>query len=149
MPIKTNCAKCGKEFKYRPYRPAKYCSRKCYLEARFYVGGKCIVCGKKARILYCSEVCRKKYWNKHGYAKHKKKYYWDKKISIIKTLGNKCSECGNNDIRVLDINHIDRLQKKRPSHGTYTWSWRLKEWKGNMKNLELLCANCHRIHTWK
>lgn len=55
---------------------------------------------------------------------------------------------GATDIRILDINHIDRKLKKRPKKLQYTWQRRLKEWKQNKKNLEILCANCHRIHTW-
>lgn len=149
MALKKNCEKCGKEFSYYPYRPPRYCSMDCYLQGRFRQGGKCAMCNKPARIRYCSKECRDAFWNKNDYHLLKKKRYWEKKIAIIKELGGECRECGESDIQVLDINHIDREQKKRPKSRVYTWTFRLKEWRENMGNLELLCANCHRRHTWK
>ena len=64
-------------------------------------------------------------------------------------LGGKCVKCGINDIRVLDINHKDPTKKERPKDGKYNWTRRFKEWNKNIGNIELLCSNCHRIHTWK
>lgn len=146
------CERCKKEFRRYQYRPSKFCSMDCYLLSRW--GTKeCQNCGNPSKIRYCSVKCRKDYWNKNDYKIFKKKYHWDKKIEIVKELGGKCVECGNEDMRVLDINHIDRKLKKiapkRAPKRAYTWSFRLKEWRENMGNLELLCANCHRIHTWK
>lgn len=144
------CEKCGKLFRRYQYRPSKYCSINCYLLSRWGTK-KCQNCSKPSKIRYCSLNCRKEYWNRNDYKIFKKKYHWDKKIEIVNKLGGKCVKCGNEDARVLDINHIDRSKKKRPidKKKTYTWSFRIKEWKSNIKNLELLCANCHRIHTWK
>jgi len=73
----------------------------------------------------------------------------ERKNEIIKYLGGKCSKCGTKDIRVLEINHKDRSKKKRPPKLHYTMGNRLREWSKNIDNLELLCANCHRIHTWE
>ena len=143
---KTNyCKRCKKEF--ITHRNSPYCNQKCYLLARWGTA-KCQNCGKDSKIRYCSLKCRKEYCNKNDYKIFKKSYHWNKKLEILKELGNKCIKCGNEDLRVLDINHKDRKKKERPKH-SYTWSWRIKEWRKNMKNLELLCANCHRIHTWE
>lgn len=73
----------------------------------------------------------------------------ERKNEIIKLLGGKCVNCGNADARVLDIHHKDKTKKIRPPKLHYTMENRLKEWGNNIKNLELLCANCHRIHTWE
>jgi thymidine kinase len=70
-------------------------------------------------------------------------------LEIIKQLGGKCNKCGINDIRVLDINHLDPTKKTKYKNKMQTTARRLKDWAKNIKHLELLCANCHRIHTWK
>ena len=150
------CKYCNKEFKltrkltscknYKGY----YCSVACYHNHRWQAKGKCKNCGKKTKQpVYCSAQCRQDYWNRHDYWLIKKKRIWERRFELIKKLGGKCRECGNKDMRVLDINHIDRKKKTRPKDGHYNWSRRFKEWYANLDNLELLCANCHRIHTWK
>lgn len=141
------CQKCGKEF--NTYWNCKYCSYECYWNSRW--GMKtCKGCGKKiARLRYCSDKCRQDYWNKNDYHLFKKAKYWKQKLELIKELGGKCIKCGISDIRVLDINHKDRKKKILPPKLRYTWQRRLKDWKKNKQNLELLCSNCHRIHTWK
>ena len=138
---------CGKKFNC--YHNGKFCSYDCYWQSRWGQGGKCKNCGKPSKYRYCSAKCLKDYWNKNDYHLRKKRSYWDKKIKLIKKLGGKCKICGNDDIRVLDINHINPEKKKRPKNLSYTWQRRLKEWAENEKNLELLCSNCHRIHTWE
>ena len=145
------CERCKKEFRKYNYRPSKYCSAECYLLARW---GKrnCPNCGKKSKIRYCSKKCQQDYWDKNGYRIYKKaQRFLERKLEIINLLGGKCVKCGINNYKVLDINHIDRSKKRRPTDKkrVYTWSFRLNEWKENIKNLELMCANCHRIHTWE
>jgi ribosomal protein L44E len=73
------------------------------------------------------------------------------KSALIVELGGKCEQCGLADVRALDINHKDRTAKTR--YRSYTLERRLKDWRKNKATLQLLCANCHRIHThetaWK
>ena len=148
MKQSKQCKLCNKPF--ITYKVGRFCSQKCYLLGRWGLA-KCQNCGKESKIRYCSDQCRKNYWNTHSYHIFKRKYYWVKKFQIIKELGGKCRKCGVEDYRMLDINHIDRKLKGIPKdkRKTYTWTFRIKEWRSNMKNLELLCANCHRLFTWK
>lgn len=148
--ITLNCKNCGKAFDVPPYRAdkAKYCSRECYLEDRWKSDGVCKVCGKPTNTTYCSIECQRKYWDKNDYHLRKKYRNWERKEAIIKKLGGKCVKCGNDDIRVLDINHKDPEVKHRYSNG-YTWQRRLKDWEENIDDIEILCANCHRIYTWE
>ena len=107
------CKICGKEF--ITFWDCKYCSRRCYFRSRWGNDKFCKSCGKRLRkdqFRYCSNKCIKDYWNKNDYHLRKKKIYWEQKINIIKELGGKCRKCGITDIRVLDINHIDRERKK-------------------------------------
>lgn len=140
------CERCKKEFITN--HNTRFCSYICYWKTR-WGEGECKVCGKKAEYRYCSKECGKLFWNKNDYHLNKKARYWKQKIELLRELGNKCKNCGETDIRVLDINHKNRELKKRPKKLHYTWQRRLKEWKQNKENLEILCANCHRIHTWQ
>ena len=130
----------------------KYCSMGCYKKHRFGKGESvCVVCGGNLgnNARFCSAKCRKDYWNKNDYVLNKKQKMRDRKDAIIKALGGKCVNCGISDVRVLDINHIDRHKKGMAPNRQFTTARRLKEWSKNLSNLELLCANCHRIHTWE
>ena len=154
-PIIKNCENCGKPFKARPRSVragnAKYCSMTCYHAARWGHSGKFYNCGKPADTKFCIPKCQKDYWYKHDqeFKESRKQSIWDRKIKLIQSLGGKCSVCGNDDIRVLDINHIDQSTKVTPKKRQYTWARRFRDWEINRDNLEILCANCHRIHTWK
>jgi hypothetical protein len=54
---------------------------------------------------------------------------------------------------VLDLDHIDAAKKNKPAHRKYPTPIRIKLWEKEMGNLQILCANCHRIKThdthWK
>lgn len=144
------CQKCGKHF--ITYHNCKYCSYICYWATRWGQNKKCKNCGKPLKenqFRYCSKKCIRNFWDKNDYWIIKKKRIWEKKLALIKELGGKCRKCGITDIRVLEINHIDKNKKERPKKLQYTWQRRFKEWNKNKNNLELLCANCHRKLTWK
>ena len=145
------CKRCGKVFLSNPRFNAVYCSMICYHKSRWGFTGNCKTCGRPIgdKAVYCSNECRKIFWYRNEYNLIRKKRFWLKKKELIIKLGGKCKECGNNDIRVLDINHKDRTKKIRPKNKVYSWSYRFKEWNKDINNLELMCANCHRIHTWE
>ena len=149
-----NCLNCGKQY-YKPQciidkRKTKYCSRDCSYTYRFKGTGKCKLCNKDISVgIYCSKECKNKYWDVTDYKIRKKDLHRRRKLELVKLLGNKCIKCGIDDIRVLDIDHIDPSLKVRPKNLHYPLNRRLKEWYDNISNLQLLCANCHRIHTWK
>jgi hypothetical protein len=145
-----NCIKCNKKFWVRRKRDlvAKFCSKLCYMEYRWNNDNKCKSCSIEiSKGKYCSKRCQLNYYN-NTISQVKKKQFWTKKIELIKILGSKCLGCGIDDIRVLDIDHIDSSLKNIPKKRQYTNTRRLKDWNSNTNNLRLLCANCHRIHTW-
>ena len=120
---------------------------RCYHAHRWSEGGLCKNCGAPTEYRFCSPDCQKSYWDKNNDGSHQRRY-WERKIGIMRMLGARCSVCGNEDLRVLDIHHIDPTQKVIPADRQYSWTRRLRDWDANLENLELLCANCHRIHTW-
>ncbi len=152
--VEVKCGHCGSMFETHAYRikrgTGKYCTRACYLAFRWGEGGKCKYCGADCQTRFCSKSCQKLYWDKNGHDIYQRNNrYWKRKLAIIESLGGKCVKCGFSDHRAIDINHIDPSTKVRPRGGQYTWSRRFKDWDANAGNLELLCANCHRLHTWE
>src|SRR5271157_5457557 len=65
--------------------------------------------------------------------------------------GNKCNHCGLRDIRVLQLDHINRdLRKtsrwKRGGKGLYA---ALRRGEFSMEDFQLLCANCNWIKRYE
>jgi hypothetical protein len=60
----------------------------------------------------------------------------------------RCLDCGNDDVRVLEFDHKEGLDK-RGNVGNmlhrYSWKTVLKE----IEKCDIRCANCHRIKTVK
>ena len=150
---KKNCLSCGEAFDVHAYRvdAAKYCSRECYREHRFRKEGECPTCGAAPPRgqRFCSKECWRGHWQRREGERYEKRRlsYWKRKLAIVAELGGKCLKCGNDDPRVLDIDHIDPEKKNRPAHRKYPMGIRVVLWRGEMGNLQLLCANCHRIKT--
>lgn len=93
------------------------------------------------------EECRKR--NKEYAKRNKSKvailtrnWVQRKRESIIQgKLGGKCIRCGNDDIRVLEVNHKE-VKTKRGRRDWYTRGF-------DLRKVELLCANCHRIEHYE
>lgn len=65
----------------------------------------------------------------------------------IQTLGGVCVRCGYADARALEIDHIEPL---RNSKRQLSQAQMLVDiLRGNIDNLQLLCANCHAIKTYE
>jgi 5-methylcytosine-specific restriction endonuclease McrA len=152
---RIKCLSCEREFDVHAYRAhkARYCSRECYREHRFRDAADCPACGKKAPPgqRFCGADCRRDYWAEREPERYQKRSagYRAKQREIIATLGGRCIRCGNNDPRVLEIDHIDGAKKLRPPHRFYSTPVRVNLWAREMGNLQVLCANCHRIKTWE
>ena len=147
------CKCCNKSFYVQKSRAGRekaiFCSTACYMKTRWNEGGKCKMCGSPCETRFCSIDCQKAHWNKEGYRATKHRRYWERKLDLVKELGGCCVKCKIDDFRVLEIDHIDPSKKIRPKNRQYNWTRRFKDWEANKGNLRLLCANCHRLHTWK
>ena len=68
---------------------------------------------------------------------------WDWKVKAIQKYGGKCCRCGFADYRALQFDHINGAPGIR--------NHRNKDYediaKGRIKDLQLLCANCHCVKT--
>jgi len=72
---------------------------------------------------------------KKGYVPPNKKYF-DNRYAYTRiafeNLLSRCNRCKNKDLRVLEVHHKDRNRKNN-----------------KIENLEILCANCHKIEHLK
>jgi hypothetical protein len=67
---------------------------------------------------------------------------------VINLLGNKCAKCGFDDIRILQIDHIDGSghtdRKERHSRNMwYVYQKVITSVKNKTKKFQLLCPNCN------
>lgn len=74
------------------------------------------------------------------------------RLLAVRALGSKCVRCGETDLRVLQINHIDGEGVERYDDGRRKTEYRthLKIIEGQRpKHLEVRCANCNIIHEYE
>ncbi len=62
-----------------------------------------------------------------------------------------CSVCGFKGHHFqLDLDHIDKTTKNNKDNSrAYEPSWKLERVKEELAKCQILCANCHRLKTWK
>lgn len=107
----------------------------------------------------CCRKCTKAYKLTH-YQNNKKDYLKKQKKNNIKTVernqrfvfedlcGRACVDCGNNDIRVLDYDHIDPSAKSFCiASAIFNHTCSLNRIQAEIDKCETRCANCHRIKT--
>lgn len=71
------------------------------------------------------------------------------KAAFIERLGGKCAICGYvGDPVVFDFDHIDPSTKEYQPGAVLQWVNREEAWL-EIQKCRLLCANCHRIETYK
>lgn len=103
--------------------------------------------GKGSWCYSCSAESSRKYRknNKKKVRETHGNYRRRLRMRVIKHLGGKCIECGIDDPRVLDIDHVDPVLGKREKSKYYFYRAILD----NGEGFQVLCANCHRIKTSK
>lgn len=81
--------------------------------------------------------------------KHYQMYINRLREQVRALLGGRCSRCGNDDHRVLQIDHIngDGGEERRITRNIRERLLSVLEKKG--KGYQLLCANCHSIVEWE
>ena len=87
------------------------------------------------------------------YRKWQKKFFIIKRKELMEILGGmKCCQCGNNDFRVLQLDHIigdGYLDKVRFYGISGKLRYYIKNPEKAKKELQVLCANCHTIKTFE
>ena len=134
---KKTCENCGEKFFPRSCKPNRFCSTECHNKWR---RRNLKPIPLQRRDAYLKN--RKKYLQKY------KRKYQEKRQLILEKLGNKCVNCGFNDYRALQIDHIhgngSKETRKIGTSGLYRkiLSMNITDIK---KEYQLLCANCNWI----
>lgn len=72
-----------------------------------------------------------------------------RRAKLLGMLGGKCTDCGNADFRVLQIDHVKPiLRKTRGEMGGTRLTARLLAGSEPVSEVVLRCANCHQIKTY-
>ncbi len=79
----------------------------------------------------------------------KRKRHQDERNKMLSSLGGKCVDCGNEDFRVLEIDHVEPV-RRADRHFQAGQNTIIAVKKGILKLSELAvrCANCHKIKTY-
>tara|TARA_E500000331_G_scaffold327224_1_gene345994 strand:- start:84 stop:476 length:393 start_codon:yes stop_codon:yes gene_type:complete len=117
----------------------------------------CRVCGelftaRNNRHLYCSDKCRRNSDQKRNQELRNK---WqrengrkNRKFLQEYKLKKGCAKCGYKEHHAaLEFNHIDP-SKKSGNIAEKATNWSFKKLLKEVEKCEVLCANCHRVHTW-
>lgn len=109
---------------------------------------------KDGRINVCNICCRKKdrasYKNRkqYYYERNKEDYLRNKKfVNTWKRIYGKCIDCGFDDWRALDFDHVNN--DKLMYVGTMINGFSIKKIKKEIRKCECRCSNCHRIKTYE
>lgn len=111
-----------------------------------------------AQCKECYKRHRRSYYTNH-YTKYKEAYLMRAKIrrealrsefrqNMFEYLSKKaCVECGERDIRVLELDHINPSNKKFSISQAVRLGYKWAEVLDEIKKCRVLCANCHKKHT--
>lgn len=111
------------------------------------------------RDSYCKDCyslrCRKSYQrdlekSRFSVAERKKrsrKNARDFLVDYLKT--HPCIDCGANDIRVLEFDHLDDFEKTKGVGVLIGWGLGIERIKQEIDKCEVRCRNCHAIKTFE
>ncbi len=91
-----------------------------------------------------------KLWEKdhpHRHTQRNKEYSRNLRLKAIAALGGKCVRCGISEPKILEIDHIIPLREGHRRMKNDDLCRRII-YEDLKENLQLLCANCHRLKTW-
>jgi len=122
---------------------------------------------KKDGLQHQCRPCQHEYHNKKWYPKNKDKrvkavkdYKWRKREEnyrrVVKEYFVKgCVDCGENNVRVLEFDHVRGRKRKVGKRGLEGVSYMIRhgyKWntiKREIDKCEVRCRNCHKERTWK
>jgi len=126
---KRRCLTCKKEFylirlspNYSESKRGIYCSRECYLKAR-WKKEKCIICGKKLKdnqLRYCSEKCKREGIRLSDIMKKQKKEKFNKVSWVKYKDGEFFAGWIENPKRKGDVIRIGHIVKKEQDYWQMT-----------------------------
>jgi len=99
--------------------------------------------GKIKGVKYWRHYCKKCYYSQK---QKRKKSLQDWYIKYKENL--ECSQCKNDDYRVLDFHHMDSTKKLFNVSEMANAGHSIEKIKKEIEKCIVLCSNCHRIETY-
>jgi len=128
---RANCRHCGESF--IPYwrGPRVYCSRTCATRA-------------------ANKAARQRPENKEKSNRYRRQRHQLTKLKAVAAKGGKCLDCGNDDLRVLEFDHVpERGRKIRNVAAMFAKTSSLSpSLEDELAKCDLVCANCHAVRTF-
>jgi hypothetical protein len=112
----------------------------------------CVQCGEPLigkRKKYCSDLCKNRSYREAGKYEgyHAAKRAKRRELLTQIKLEKGCARCGyKGHPAALDFNHLDPSQKSFRISSDVT---SLEKTLAEIAKCEVLCANCHRVHTYE
>lgn len=129
------CEVCTSEFYVKPWEfNNRYCCSK--------------VCGYKRLTKYKMGVDSDKDYQGITRKERQHDYRLSIRKIVIHTLGDKCVKCGYDDMRALQVDHIDgggRQERREIPNTTKFYKCVIDSFNNNENKYQLLCANCNVI----
>ncbi len=95
----------------------------------------------------CNNKYHREYDRKTGITK---KYKWLLRKKALLMIGNSCINCGETDIRILQINHKDGGGGKEYGKGKHSLMYRkLISGERKTNDLDVRCANCNILYEYE
>lgn len=110
---------------------------------------RCAVPGARERNMKAIQKYREAHPGLHN--DNQLKYNLEVRTNVITLLGSKCSNCGETDVRILEVNHIDGggREDRRGYKNYQAFYAAILSKKKNVGNLDLLCANCNVLYEYQ
>ena len=108
----------------------------------------CTKCKSTERYLgksYCYDCYKTDALEKQSNIRHRNRVFIFKYLKLF----GKCVDCGNDDWKVLEFDHVDQNTKSDNVSRFYSNHYSFKRIKEEIRKCELRCANCHKIKTRK
>lgn len=94
----------------------------------------------------CILLCSNCHTKEHDFIQIKQDYRSKLRLFLIKVSGNKCSDCGENNINSLDFHHIHPEDKEFSISKAISHRWDVTKIIPELEKCNLFCRNCHREH---
>ena len=109
---------------------------------------KCIHCKEKeaGNKKFCGRICKNRHFNSwHNTAEKQKKKGIDKKLQLIKMLGEvKCGKCGyDKNLSCLSFHHRNPNERSFGLDQRICSMYSMKRLIVEAKKCDVLCLNCH------
>lgn len=101
------------------------------------------------------KACHKQYYRESDHERRREnaaRRYWERRLLVVARLGGKCVECGYQDFRALQIDHVNgggTIENRTTDASCYLRKLLMLSDEDLHQSYQLLCANCNWVKRWE